>query len=53
MQPKDGDIAKYYTLYSLYCKVTEGDLLIKTNEGSRSISKDELMAYIGNKDLFP
>ena len=52
IQPADGDIAKYYALYSLNCKVTEGDLLIQTNDGNRSISKAELIAFIGNKDLF-
>lgn len=52
MKPTDGDIARYYALYSLNCKVTEGDLLIETEDGVRSISKDELIAFIGNKDLF-
>ena len=53
MQPSEGEIARFYALYSLFCKITEGDIQIETKQGIRPITHDELSAYVGNKEAFP
>jgi hypothetical protein len=57
-QPAAGDIAWFYALYSLHCRITEGDLLLETGSGVRSITPDELSVFISEQDtpvipLFP
>ncbi|MCA1915884.1 hypothetical protein [Methanospirillum hungatei] len=53
IQPSEGEIARFYALYSLVCKVNEGDIQIETDQGLRPIIRDELSAYVGNKEAFP
>ncbi|HOJ96758.1 MAG TPA: hypothetical protein PK024_07995 [Methanospirillum sp.] len=52
MQPSEGEIARFYALYSLFCKITEGDIQIETEQGIRPITHNELHAYVGNKEAF-
>lgn len=52
MQPSEGETARFYALYSLFCKITEGDIQIETKQGIRPITHDELSAYVGNKEAF-
>lgn len=51
-QPSISEIARYYALYSLSCKITEQDILIDTKTGIRPVNKDELSSYIKNKTKF-
>jgi hypothetical protein len=52
IQPSEGEIARFYALYSLVCKINEGDIQIETARGIRLITRDELSDYVGNKEKF-
>lgn len=52
LQPSEGGIARFYALYSLSCKITEGDIQIETEDGVRPITLNELTGYVGNRELF-
>jgi len=53
LQPSTSDIARFYALYSLSCKIVEGDIQIDTGTGIRSATSEELIAYICDETLFP
>ncbi|HOL42148.1 MAG TPA: hypothetical protein PLY78_09985, partial [Methanospirillum sp.] len=53
LQPSTSDIARFYALYSLSCKIVEGDIQIDTGTGIRSATSEELIAYIRDETLFP
>jgi hypothetical protein len=52
LHPSEGEIARFYALYSLSCKITEGDIQIETMDGVRPITHDEFYDYVGSKELF-
>jgi len=51
LQPSEGEIARFYALYSLSCKITEGDIQIETEDGVCPITLDELNDYVGNREV--
>lgn len=46
LQPSTSEIARFYALYSISCKICEQDILIDTASGIRPLTQEELIEYL-------
>lgn len=52
IQPPEGEIAWYYALYSIACRICEKDLMVETDSGLKPVTLEELTSHIKNSAVF-